>query len=83
MISLPLVDWTFCVMETWQTVGESSAFSELLLSNYTYLNSPRTTGQGGGIATLYKENFFCKQFQNQVGLPSPGSLCCDISSSEM
>lgn len=44
----------FCVADC----RESYAFSELLSSNCTYLSSPRTTSQGGGIATVYKENFF-------------------------
>lgn len=50
-----------CITETWMTVGESSAFSELLPLDCTYFNSPRTSGRGGGTATVYKERFKCKQ----------------------
>ncbi|KAL6455414.1 hypothetical protein MHYP_G00361580 [Metynnis hypsauchen] len=50
-----------CVTETWMTVGESSAFCELFPPDCTYFNSPRTSGRGGGTATVYKERFKCKQ----------------------
>ncbi|XP_049920683.1 uncharacterized protein LOC126402590 isoform X1 [Epinephelus moara] len=50
-----------CVTETWLTVGESSAFTELLPDDCCYFNSPRTSGRGGGIATIYKSHYKCKQ----------------------
>ncbi len=43
-----------CVTETWIGVGESSVFSEVLPPNCTYFNSPRLTGRGGGVATIFK-----------------------------
>ncbi len=46
-----------CVMR----VGESSVFSELLQNDCCYLNSPRMSGQGGGIAIVYKYAYKCKQ----------------------
>ncbi len=48
-----------CVTETWLDVGESSSLSELLLPECSYFNSLRTTGQGGGVATVYKSSFDC------------------------
>ncbi len=50
-----------CVTETWLRVGESSVFSELLPNDCCYLNSPRTSGRGGGIAIVYKNAYKCKQ----------------------
>lgn len=48
------------VTETWLSVGESAALSELLPLGCTYFNSPRTTGRGGGVAVILKENLSCK-----------------------
>lgn len=50
-----------CVTETWLSVGESSAFSDLLPQDCCCFNSPRTSGRGGGIATVYKNVYKCKQ----------------------
>ena len=38
------------VTETWLSVGESSAFTEILPAECCYFNSQRTSGRGGGIA---------------------------------
>ncbi len=43
------------------TVGESSAFSELLPHDCCYFNSPQMSGRGGGIATVFKSFYKCKQ----------------------
>ena len=51
--------------ETWVSDGDASPFSELLPANCTYFNSPRITGQtGGGVATVFKNNFKCKQLSS-------------------
>lgn len=42
------------------SVGESSVFSEFLPHDCSYLNSPQTSGRGGGIATVYKNTYKCK-----------------------
>ncbi len=47
--------------ETWLRVGESSVFSELLPNDCCYLNYPRTSGRGGGIAIVYKNAYKFKQ----------------------
>lgn len=48
------------VTETWINVGESTAFTELLPPDCLFINSPRTTGRGGGIATVFKNRLYCK-----------------------
>ncbi|KAL7866039.1 hypothetical protein SRHO_G00112860 [Serrasalmus rhombeus] len=50
-----------CVTETWIGVGEHSALAELLPTGCNYFNSPRTSGRGGGTATVYKKDFKCRQ----------------------
>uniref|UniRef100_A0A3P9MP71 Reverse transcriptase domain-containing protein n=1 Tax=Oryzias latipes TaxID=8090 RepID=A0A3P9MP71_ORYLA len=62
-----------CLTETWLNVGESSAFSELLPPDCDYFNSPRTSGRGGGIATIYKSTYKCL----------PPSLLVSLSSFEL
>ena len=47
--------------ETWLSVGESRAFTELLPHDCSYFNSPWTSGRGGGIVTVYKIHYKCKQ----------------------
>ncbi|XP_076597184.1 uncharacterized protein LOC143326976 [Chaetodon auriga] len=50
-----------CMTETWISAGECSALVELLPADCSYFNSPRMSGRGGGTATIYKNNFKCKQ----------------------
>ncbi|KAL6464601.1 hypothetical protein MHYP_G00269180 [Metynnis hypsauchen] len=50
-----------CVTETWIGPGDHSALVELLSAGCSYLNSPRTSGRGGGTATVFKNDFKCKQ----------------------
>ena len=47
--------------ETWLHIGESTAFYELLPPDCTFFSSPRTTGKGGGVATVFKSIFQCRQ----------------------
>uniref|UniRef100_A0A8C9XYV1 Uncharacterized protein n=1 Tax=Sander lucioperca TaxID=283035 RepID=A0A8C9XYV1_SANLU len=42
---------------TWLSVGESSVFTELLPDECCFFNSPRMSGRGGGIATVFKSDF--------------------------
>ncbi len=42
--------------ETWLDALDLSPLSELCPFNL-FLNSPRTSGRGGGIATVYKKSF--------------------------
>lgn len=49
------------VTETWLSLCEFSPFSELVPPDCYYLNSPRITGRGGELATVYKNCFNCCQ----------------------
>lgn len=42
---------------TWLEPVDTCFLTELLPANYTVLNTPRVTGRGGGVATLYKDRF--------------------------
>lgn len=48
------------ITESWINLGESAVFSELLPPDCTFINTPRTTGRGGGIATILKNSLHCK-----------------------
>ncbi len=48
--------------ETWLDALDLSPLSELCPLNYLFLNSPRTSGRGGGIATVYKTVPTCDNF---------------------
>lgn len=50
-----------CVTETWVSVGESSAFSQLLPQDYCYFNSLLMLSRGGGTATIFKSHYQCKK----------------------
>ncbi|XP_063334985.1 uncharacterized protein LOC134631021 isoform X1 [Pelmatolapia mariae] len=50
-----------CLTETWITAGDSSAFAELLPSDCCYFNVPRRSGRGGGVATIFRDCYKCKQ----------------------
>ncbi len=53
------LDFVF-LTETWIQVGKSIQFSELLPPNCLFFNSPRTTGRGGGVASIFKNSFQCR-----------------------
>lgn len=48
------LDFLF-LSETWLKVGDSSPLSELLPEGYVCFNSPRLSGRGGGLMTIYKK----------------------------
>lgn len=58
-----------CVTETLLTPGELSPLSELLTHDYLYFNSLSSLGRGGGLITIYKSNFICKQYPLTVSFP--------------
>ncbi len=41
-------------------MGDLSPFSDLVPSNCTFINCPRTTGMGGGLASVFKSSFGCQ-----------------------
>ncbi len=46
--------------ETWLKTGDCCNLVELCPPDYSYLNSPRCTGRGGGLAVACNNNFKCK-----------------------
>lgn len=52
-----------CITETWLN-DEPSPFSELVPPNCGFFNSPRTTGRGGGLATVFNNKFYCRQLRS-------------------
>lgn len=48
------------VTETWLRTGDLSPFTELCPPQWGFLNSPRISGRGGGLATVFKNIFKCK-----------------------
>lgn len=52
------LDFLF-VTETLFTSGDLSLFSELVPFDCKYFSSPRTSGQGGGLASIFKQNLCC------------------------
>lgn len=42
--------------ETWIKPGESAAFSELLPPGCVFIDTPRSTGRGGGVAVVFKNS---------------------------
>lgn len=45
----------FLITETWKKPGELSPLSELVPHGCTFLNSPRLSGRGGGLLTVFKD----------------------------
>lgn len=52
------LDFLF-LTETWLEPSDSCFLTELLPVNCNVLNSPRLSGRGGGVATLFKGHFKC------------------------
>ena len=79
-----------CLTETWVKQGEYLALNESTPPGFSYYHTPRISGRGGGVATLYntdmgltqiaghKTNAF--EFQNiRVASPCPGSTSLILS----
>lgn len=49
------------LMETWLHDGDLTSFSELLPPRCGFLSSPRVTGRGGGLASVFKCTFQCRK----------------------
>lgn len=48
-----------CVTETWVRPGELSTFSKLVPQDCNFLNSPRLSGHGGGLASVFRNIYHC------------------------
>ncbi len=49
-----------CITETWIKPGDLSPFTELVPQGCSFLNSPRLSGRGGGLATVLKDSYLCR-----------------------
>lgn len=47
--------------ETWLHAGDYTPFSELIPPQCDFFSSPRTTGKGCGVASVFKSIFHCKE----------------------
>ncbi len=59
------LDFMF-LTETWLQTGELIPLSELLPPSCDFLSSPRTTGRGGGLASVFKSVFHCQKIAVDV-----------------
>lgn len=48
------------VTETWLKNGDQSSLSELSPSDCSFYNTPRPSGHGGGLATIFRNSFKCR-----------------------
>ncbi len=54
------LDFVF-ITETWLKAGDMSSLSELSSTGgCSFFSTPRSIGQGGGLAVLFKEKFKCR-----------------------
>ncbi|XP_067283633.1 uncharacterized protein [Pseudorasbora parva] len=53
-ISIHKLDFLF-ITETWTKLGDLSPFTELVPADYSFYNSPRPSGRGGGLAVIMKK----------------------------
>ncbi|XP_026055013.1 uncharacterized protein LOC113108674 [Carassius auratus] len=56
----------FFITETWLNPGDQMALGELTPPGCDSLNSPRTAGRGGGVATVFRNTFKCRLLSTQI-----------------
>lgn len=56
----------FLVTETWLRPEENCVFSELLPPEYLFFNSPRLTGKGGGLVSVFKQILKCRRIPVKI-----------------
>lgn len=56
----------FLVTETWLRPEENGLFSELLPPEYLFFNSPRLTGKGGGLVSVFKQILKCRRIPFKI-----------------
>ncbi len=69
--------------ETWLNAGELGPHSEVCPKDYIFFNMTLSVGRGGGLATIYRNNFKCCLLQVQVELYCHSATCGDIQWNEM
>lgn len=52
------LDFVF-ITETWINTGNTYVLGEAVPDNFTVFNSPRQIGRGGGLASIFEDNFIC------------------------
>ena len=57
------LDFLF-LCETWLSPDDNMSFSELCPPDCGFLNAPRSSGRGGGVAAVYKSRFRCRQIRH-------------------
>ncbi len=56
------LDFVF-ITETWLNTGNTYVLGEAVPNNFTVFNSPRQIGRGGGLVSIFKDNFICTQLK--------------------
>ncbi len=59
------LDFLF-LLETWLKVGDLTPMAELLPRGYSYYNSPRLTGRGGGLMSIFKDEIGCRTISTEL-----------------
>ncbi|KAB5530630.1 hypothetical protein PHYPO_G00131520 [Pangasianodon hypophthalmus] len=59
------LDFLF-LSETWLKVGDLTPMTELLPQGYSYYNSPRLTGRGGGLMSIFKDEIRCRMISPEL-----------------
>lgn len=49
----------FILNETWLTQGDCTSLIEATPPDYIFLNQPRLSGKGGGVAAIFRKSFKC------------------------
>lgn len=58
--------YVLLVTETWLSSGDLSPFADLVPSDCKFINSPRSTGKGGGLATVFKNSYHCRLVETEL-----------------
>ncbi|KAG1953756.1 hypothetical protein F2P79_009272 [Pimephales promelas] len=51
-----------CLTETWQNQMDLIALNQATPQGYSYIQKPRSSGRGGGLAVIHHEDFHIKEF---------------------
>lgn len=54
------------ITETWLRPGDLAPLTELLPQDYLFLNSPRSTGRGGGLVSVFENKFSCQSLSTNA-----------------
>lgn len=54
------------ITETWLRVDDLSPFTEMVPPDCDFFSSPRSTGRGGGLASVFTRNFACNHLKSNI-----------------